>query len=208
MGKANRGPPPCPQPTSGSQGRRGEGSALRPGPRILGRAPGTKRPFPPPLPPLPAAARHVLRLVHQPRPRPRLPLAVPHLSPLPPSPRDWTRLGLHVTRGGQGHAARAGSLIGSPGRSQPRLPSVARPEGDEIGIRGKGERLRWSERRAGIMKKKAKVKPLVEGKELQPKRAYDTDSSRRQSGDTGGRGWASSVAPHLARHVSHLPPAD
>lgn len=57
------------------------------------------------------------------------------------------------------------------------------------------------------MKKKAKVKPLVEGKELQPKRAYDTDSSRRQSGDTGGRGWAFGVAPHLVRHVSHLPPA-
>lgn len=57
------------------------------------------------------------------------------------------------------------------------------------------------------MKKKAKVKPPIEGKALHPKRAHNTDSSRRQSGDTGGRGWAFGVAPHLARHVSHLPPA-
>lgn len=55
------------------------------------------------------------------------------------------------------------------------------------------------------MKRKAKVKPLVEGKELPPKKAYGPDSSRRQSGDPGGRGGASGVAPHLAPHVSHLP---
>lgn len=36
------------------------------------------------------------------------------------------------------------------------------------------------------MKRKAKVKPLVEGKELPPKKAYGPDSSRRQSGDPGG----------------------
>ncbi|KAM5251023.1 thyrotroph embryonic factor isoform 1-T1 [Hipposideros larvatus] len=72
-------------------------------------------------------------------------------------------------------------------------------------MRGKGERLRWSGRIAGVMKRKAKVKRLVEGKELPPKRAYDTDSSTSQSGDTGGPGWASGVAPHLARHVSRLP---
>lgn len=55
------------------------------------------------------------------------------------------------------------------------------------------------------MKRKAKVKRLVEGKELPPKKAYDTDSSKRQSGDRGGWGWDSGVAPHLARHVSLLP---
>lgn len=35
------------------------------------------------------------------------------------------------------------------------------------------------------MKREAKVKPRVEGKGLRPKRAHDTDSSRRQSGDPG-----------------------
>lgn len=43
------------------------------------------------------------------------------------------------------------------------------------------------------MKKKAKVKSLVAGKELPQKRAYDTDSSRHQSGDSGGRGGASGL---------------
>lgn len=50
-------------------------------------------------------------------------------------------------------------------------------------MRGKGDRLQCSERRAGVTKKEAKVKPLVEGKGLSPKRAYDQDSSRHQSGD-------------------------
>ncbi|XP_066214593.1 thyrotroph embryonic factor isoform X1 [Saccopteryx leptura] len=54
------------------------------------------------------------------------------------------------------------------------------------------------------MKRKAKVKPLVEGKELPRKKAYDTNSCRRQSGDPGGRGGAPGVAPHLAPHVSHI----
>ncbi|XP_023487348.1 thyrotroph embryonic factor isoform X3 [Equus asinus] len=48
-------------------------------------------------------------------------------------------------------------------------------------MRGKGERLRWSGRRAGAMKREAKAKPPVEGKGPPPRRAYDTDSSRRQS---------------------------
>lgn len=55
------------------------------------------------------------------------------------------------------------------------------------------------------MKREAMVKPLVEGKGLRRKRARDTDSGRRQSGDTGGRGGASGVTPHLAPHVPRLP---
>lgn len=55
-------------------------------------------------------------------------------------------------------------------------------------MRVKGERLRWSGRKAGVMKREAMVKPLVEGKGLRRKRARDTDSSRRQSGDTGADG--------------------
>lgn len=38
------------------------------------------------------------------------------------------------------------------------------------------------------MKREAKVRPQVEGKGLRPKRAHDTDSSRRQSGDTKADG--------------------
>ncbi|KAF6122110.1 TEF transcription factor, PAR bZIP family member [Phyllostomus discolor] len=48
-------------------------------------------------------------------------------------------------------------------------------------MRRKGERSRWSGMRAGVMKKKAKVRSLVAGKELPQKRAYDTDSGRHQS---------------------------
>lgn len=57
------------------------------------------------------------------------------------------------------------------------------------------------------MKKKAKGKPLAEGKEPQPRRGADPDSSRRRSGDTRAPARASGVAPHLARHVSPRTPA-
>lgn len=177
---------------------------MRPRPKIWAAAPGQKGP-PLPSPPQPRTCCASCPSPG-PAPVPHWLLRAFHSSPFPArldsagAPRDPR---------GAGHAARTGFLIGSPegrlGSSQPRLPPVARPEGDEIRMRGKGERLRWAGRRAGVMKRKAKMKRLVEGKELPPKRACDTDSSRRQSGDTGGRGWASGVVPHLARHVSRLP---
>lgn len=59
-------------------------------------------------------------------------------------------------------------------------------------MRGKELRSQWSGRRAAAaaMKREKKVKPLIEGKGLPPKRAWDTGSSRRQSGDArvGGAG--------------------
>lgn len=60
-----------------------------------------------------------------------------------PLPRDQARLRLHVTRGG------------------PPLFSGASREWRDWDARE--ERLRWSGRRAGVMKREAKVKPLVEG---------------------------------------------
>lgn len=53
------------------------------------------------------------------------------------------------------------------------------------------------------MKREAKVQPRVEDKGLRPKRPHDTDSSRRQSGDTeaDGAGPPASLLtwPHTCR---------
>nr|KAF6370837.1 TEF transcription factor, PAR bZIP family member [Myotis myotis] len=54
-------------------------------------------------------------------------------------------------------------------------------------MRRKRERPRWSGRRVGVTKRKAKAKPLVEGKELPPKKACGTDSSPRQSDKEKGK---------------------
>lgn len=168
-------------------------------------APGTKGPSAPPRPSPQQAARAAPRAGTRAPPPPPIGCSSTSSSRLLPTRRDSAGAPRDLRR--PGLAARTGSVIGSPGRSQPRLPPGPSPEGGEIGMRGKRERSRWSGRRVGVTKRKAKAKPLVEGKELPPKTACGADSSRRQSGDPGGRGGASGVAPHLAPHVSHLPPS-
>lgn len=172
-----RVPAPRPRAVPGTKG------PLRPSPQQAARAAPRARTRAPPPPPIGCSSTSSS-------------LLLPTRRDSAGAPRDLR---------GPGLAARTGSVIGSPGRSQPRLPPVPSPEGGEIGMRGKGERSRWSGRRVGVTKRKPKAKPLVQGKELRPKKACGTDSSRRQSGDPGGRGGAFGVPPHLAPHVSHLP---
>lgn len=156
----------CPRPTSGSRGRRRAGWAESPCPTTQGRVAGTLRPAPRlrPSPPQPARAA--------PRATTPAPPSALHwlLRALPP--RGQARLRLHVTR--------------RPAGALPAPPSSC---GASRRLRKWDERektTRWPGRRAKVKKRGEKRDPLAAGNGRPPKKAYDTDSGRPQSGTATG----------------------
>lgn len=178
---------------------------MTPGTTTLGRVPRTER-----LPPsLPAAAPHVLRLVHRPgpRPQPSIGCSAPSSSS-PPSPRGGTQQQLHVTRAA-GRGEEEGNGREDPRGLSDRLPPPAWPLPAPPPLGGasgrwrdwdaRGERLQWSKRRAGVT---AKAKARVEGQGLSLDRAPQTQApvgANQVTARRTGRGLRPCFSPGPAR---------